>query len=102
MIEHAKRRGYSLESKSRQIDPTQDFESFDLILTMDQSNFRDVRALDRNGKYSEKIKPVTDFCLIHRLRDVPDPYYSGPDGFELVLDILEDACEQIVRGIASY
>ncbi len=102
MIEHAKKRGYTLNSRSRQIESSTDFENFDLILTMDTSNYADVIKLDVHSKYAHKIKPVTQFCRIHSLNDVPDPYYSGSDGFELVLDILEDACEQIIRSIASY
>jgi protein-tyrosine phosphatase len=96
MIEHAKKRGYELTSISRQFTK-QDFDSFDLILTMDSANLRDIKKLDPKGTYAHKVKPVTEFCRIHQLRDVPDPYYSGADGFELVLDILEDACEQLIR-----
>src|SRR4051812_15107623 len=62
MIEHAKQRGYDLSDlEARQFDSSKDFEDFDLILTMDDSNFKHITALDRGGKYSHKIKKTTSF-----------------------------------------
>lgn len=102
MIAHAKQRGYDLTPlEARQFDERRDFEEFDLILTMDHSNFTHVSALDRGKKFREKIKPVATFCKIHSVKEVPDPYYKDEDGFNLVLDILEDACDELIHQIKT-
>lgn len=102
MIAHAHERGYDLsELEARQFDPAQDFENFDLILTMDDSNFKNVSSLDRTGAYKDKIRKAVSFCKIHSVMEVPDPYYKGDDGFQLVLDILEDACDELLLQIEA-
>jgi protein-tyrosine phosphatase len=99
MISHAKDRGYELSSLSRPFIAPDDFEKFDFILTMDESNFRNIVKLDPEGKYHNKIIPMVKFCNQHDVREVPDPYYKGDDGFQLVIDILEDACSQLLAHI---
>lgn len=100
MIEHARMRGYEIaDLKARKFRPIEDFKNFDLILTMDQSNFENVKALAENEDAHAKVKPMTSCCKIHEVDHVPDPYYKEAQGFELVLDILEDACEQLVDEI---
>lgn len=90
----AAKRGYRLDSRSRCIEPD-DFERFDLIVTMDDSNYRDVKAVDPGG--SAQIVRMCDFCTQHEETEVPDPYYGGNAGFEQVLDILEDACHNLLE-----
>ncbi len=90
----AERRGIHLPSRARQIELA-DFTSFDRILTMDDDNLRNVRSLarelgDRPGL--ARIEPMTSHCRRLSAREVPDPYYGGEQGFEDVLDLLEDAC----------
>jgi len=100
MIEHAKKRGYDLSDLvARQIRPEKDFNNFDLILTMDESNAINVRRLTKDPLHLKKIKAFTSYCNIHDISEVPDPYYKDEIGFELVLDILEDGCEQLVLQI---
>lgn len=94
---HAERRGYHLPSTARQFQPQQDFDQFDYIVTMDESNYEDVMATATSLDEKSKIYPLVNFCQIHQVPRVPDPYYDGEDGFELVLDILEDGCEQILQ-----
>lgn len=102
MIQHARERGYDLSSlTARQFDPDLDFENFDLIVTMDDSNFRNVGALDCKGTHKSKIRKATSFCKIHSVTEVPDPYNRGEEGFQLVLDILEDACSEILREVKN-
>lgn len=99
--QHAKLRGYHLEGASRQVR-VEDFDEFDLILAMDKSNNEDLMNLAKSNNHAEqisKIHLITDFCLIHSIDEVPDPYYKGDEGFEQVLDIIEDACDQIVKKI---
>lgn len=97
MREHAKARGYDLTSIARGLTK-KDLADFDYILTMDNSNFKNVQALTADDlKY--KVKKMTDFCSEHPHDQVPDPYYGGPEGFELVLDLLEDACKGLLTKI---
>ena len=98
MIEHALARGYDLRDlEARQIDTPRDFQEFDLILTMDHSNLRHVLALDSQKKHHHKVKPLVSFCKVHAVQEVPDPYYREADGFEYVLDLLEDACTELLH-----
>lgn len=92
----AKQRGIKLIGKARQF-VTADLQSFDLILAMDRSNYRDILYLDRQGEYQEKVKMMCDFCRHHDVKEVPDPYYGGPQGFNYVIDILLDACEGLLE-----
>ena len=90
----AERRGIHLPSRARQIELA-DFTSFDRILTMDDDNLRNVRSLARElGERPglARIEPMTSHCRVHQVSEVPDPYYGGEQGFEDVLDLLEDAC----------
>ena len=97
MREAALERGIDLKSISRQLVEN-DFVEFDYILTMDNSNYSDVQALDFKGLYAKKIKPFTDFCSLHHINAVPDPYYGRVDGFNYVMDIVEDGC----KGFLNY
>lgn len=100
MRRHAIQRGYSLESLARKFAYS-DFERFDYILAMDMSNYKDIKAFDRNSQYGHKIFLMTDFCRSIQADEVPDPYYGGARGFEHVLDILEDACSGLLDRIKS-
>ncbi|MFM7235522.1 MAG: low molecular weight protein-tyrosine-phosphatase [Cyanobium sp.] len=95
MLEAAARRGIHLPSRARQISPA-DLEAFDHILTMDDHNLADVRGLAGDQPPRARIEPITGYCRLHRLKEVPDPYFGGPDGFEQVLDLLEDASEGLL------
>ncbi len=99
MQDHARRRGYELTSMARRFDPMDDFKKFDLILTMDQSNYNNVIRLAPQEELKAKVQRFTDWCEIHDVKEVPDPYSGGAQGFELVMDIIEDACQQILKKI---
>jgi protein-tyrosine phosphatase len=101
MRSHALQRGYILSHHARQFNPDVDFEKFDLILAMDKENMEDLQRMDRRKKYGHKLKMMTDFCSAMTLDEVPDPYYDGPEGFEYVLDILEDACEGLLTHLKN-
>lgn len=92
----ASQRGYDLRSISRQLR-SEDFDKFDMILTMDDSNYERVHRIAPSVDAARKIFRMTDFC--RRYPDathVPDPYYEGAEGFEKVLDLLEDACNGLL------
>jgi protein-tyrosine phosphatase len=97
---HAIKRDYNLTSISRQFRQS-DFEKYDYIIGMDYENIRDIKAMDFENKYSDKIFLMTSFCHNNSAEIVPDPYYGGKDGFEKVLDILEDACQGLLGQINS-
>lgn len=101
MRSHAARRGYHLDSISRPVC-TQDFFDFDLIIGMDNRNIEDLREKAPSVETMKKIFKMTDFSRNKLYDYVPDPYYSGAEGFELVLDLLEDACAGLLDTIASF
>ena len=98
---HARRRGYELTHRSRQISES-DFADFDLIIPMDASNERNLHRLAPTVEDEEKIVPMISFVkCATRYDHVPDPYYEGSEGFELVLDLLEDGCRNLYNTITE-
>lgn len=96
----AKLRGIELVGEARQFQRS-DLEKFDLILAMDKENYRDILAIDRSQQYQDKVKLMCDFCTRHNLKEVPDPYYGGPEGFNQVIDLLLDACEGLLNYVIN-
>lgn len=96
--EHAARRGYDLSDlRARQIQ-RRDFERHDLILVMDRDNLARVRALCPPEQL-HKVRRFTEFCLAGATEVVPDPYDGGAQGFEHVLDLVEDACDGLLQHV---
>lgn len=98
MKKHALKRGYNLTSIARKFIK-EDFEEFDYIVAMDRSNYTDILELDKESQFVEKVSMMTNYCTDHDDVEVPDPYYGGPQGFEHVLDLLEDACTGLLEKI---
>ena len=98
MIAAAERRGIHLPSRARQIEAA-DLQRFDHILTMDADNLAAVRRLEHQAPGRARISPLIDHCRQLRSPEVPDPYYGGEDGFERVLDLLEDACAGLLDNL---
>jgi protein-tyrosine phosphatase len=94
---HAKKRGYILDSISRRIDPPTDFDYFDIIIGMDDYNIRDLKDRVHNKNDLSKIYKMTDFARVFNYDEIPDPWYGGEEGFELVLDLLEDSCNGLLE-----
>ncbi len=94
MRSHAARRGLKLTHRSRPVVPA-DFEDFDLILAMDDRNYDDLRRMAPDLVSEAKIRRMVDFGHDLGYDYVPDPYYSGAEGFELVLDLLQNACADL-------
>lgn len=97
----ATQRGYDLSSRARQVTAA-DLDRFDLILTMDDDNHRGVLALATTDAQRQHVRPFCSFCKSHDEREVPDPYYGGPRGFEHVLDLLEDGCRGVLAWAQSH
>jgi low molecular weight protein-tyrosine phosphatase len=97
--EAASRRGYDLSKlRARQIG-RDDFGRFDYVLAMDEENLRTLKRL-APAEYAHKLKMFTDFSS-KNAQYVPDPYAGGPQGFELVLDLVEDAAQGLLRHIQA-
>lgn len=96
----AGQRGYDISGlRARQVRP-QDVIEFDFVLAMDGDNLRELRRI---VPPQARGKPMlfTEFSRLNRGQDVPDPYYGGPDGFDLVLDMVEDAARGLLEEIKA-
>lgn len=93
-----KRRGLAMTGRARKVT-AKDFDEFDLIIAMDHENYADLIFMSPSKMRSEKIEMFCKYCEEHDDEVVPDPYYGGPQGFELVLDLLEDGCQGILTRI---
>jgi protein-tyrosine phosphatase len=94
----ARRRGYDLSAlRARRVERA-DFERFDLIVAMDRGH---LRALSRIAQPAAagKLKLMMSFAKSFRQEDVPDPYYGGPEDFDQVLDLLEDAARGLLDSL---
>ncbi|MDD2880719.1 MAG: low molecular weight phosphotyrosine protein phosphatase [Rhodoferax sp.] len=92
---HAYLRGYDLSAlRARQVQDA-DYAKFDLILAMDWDNLALLQG-DCPPEHQHKLRRLTEFCQTFDATVVPDPYYEGADGFETVLDLVEDACEGLL------
>jgi len=100
MRQHAQRRGIEITSRARQLVPA-DFEEFDYIVAMDNSNYTDCLSLKEKSMGNAQVVKMTDYAQQMNYTEVPDPYYGGDDGFELVLDILQDSCNGLLAHLLS-
>ncbi len=96
MTKAASLRGIPLTHRARQVR-AEDLSDFDLIFVMDRENLVDVRRLDPEGKHRDKVHLFCKLCAHHDDTFVPDPYYGGAEGFEHVLDLLEDGCSELLK-----
>jgi protein-tyrosine phosphatase len=100
MAAAAARRGIQMLGRARQFQQS-DFEKFDLILAMDAENYRDIFRLDPHGNYRHKVRLMCDFTTNSQQKEVPDPYYGGRNGFDLVIDLLLDACNGLLGKVVA-
>ena len=95
---HAARRGYDLSRQRARKVNVEDFARFDLLLAMDHEN---LEALNKRCpvEHRDKVQLLMRYAKRHASEVVPDPYYGGPNGFELVLDYIEDACDGLIDSV---
>lgn len=97
----ARQRGYDLSVlRARQVT-VRDFDEFDYVLAMDKANLLDLQRI-RPSSYAGHLGLFLDFSSRDDYREVPDPYYGDDDGFELVLDLVEDAAQGLLNHIRSH
>ncbi len=91
----ALKRGYVLDSRSRKLT-SDDFYSFDMLIVMDDANYERVSRLAPDMPSLQKLYRMRDYLTRYSIDHIPDPYYEGVEGFEYVLDLLEDACANLL------
>ncbi len=100
-IDIAKQNGIDISIQRARKFEVNDFDKFDVIYAMDLMNYEDILSVTRNTNDKLKVKLILNEISENTNRSVPDPYYGGGNGFKLVFDMLNDACEIIVRKINS-
>ena len=93
MREAASRRGYMLKMT--------DFLDSDVIVAMDDANYEDLMHLAPSVEDSRKVVKMAGYLTTHSISYIPDPYYMGSEGFELVLDLLEEACRNLYNSLSE-
>ncbi len=98
----ALKNGLPFQHTARQLHPPTDFQRFDIILAMDRSNRRNITLMGethsvapRDLRLMRSFDPTLAGAEDHAL-DVPDPYYGGPEGFQLMYEMLTRACEGLL------
>lgn len=96
----AEKRGLDLShQRARQVQP-HDFNEFDYVLAMDEDNLMHLEMIcPRNKK--DRLRLFLEFAGKKGVREVPDPYYGGSNGFEKVLDLVEDAAQGLLKDIRA-
>ena len=101
MRKAASARGIPMTHRARQVRE-EDFERFDRVVAMDDNNYEALFRLAPDREAQQKIFRFREFLRHHPdWSYIPDPYYEGHEGFELVLDLLEDGCETLVELIRN-
>jgi len=98
----AKNRGYDLSKITARAVSDCDVETFDLVLVMDKDNFDNCQRqaiASGHEKQLNRIKLFLDYSKQSSYTDVPDPYYGGAKGFDLVIDLIEDASRGLIEAI---
>ncbi len=99
---HGELRGYDFSKLHARPVQASDFEHYDLVLAMDKSNFDDLYDICPDDK-KDKIKLCLDYANdFPDYDEVPDPYYGGDAGFELVLDLIENACDGLIYQLRNH
>ena len=81
---------------ARQINKN-DYKNFNLIITMDEDNYKNVLSMAPPKNFSAEIKKFCNFINAPSKTEIPDPYYGGDQGFEEVLDLLEEGCSSLIE-----
>lgn len=97
---HARRRGLELTHRCRQVRVS-DFDEFDIIVAMDDYNLRDLRRLAPSPEAEAKVVPMGKYLTNTVFDYIPDPYYDGAEGFERVLDLLQEGCNVMLTELTQ-
>ena len=96
----AEKHGINISNQRARKFIAADFDNFDIIYAMDESNFHDIVKLSRNNSDKQKVRMILNEIHPNKNNSVPDPYYGGNEGFENVFQMLNEACEIIIKKYA--
>ena len=96
----AEKHGINISNQRARKFTVADFDNFDMIYAMDESNFHDIVKLSRNNSDKQKVKMILNEIHPNKNNSVSDPYYGGNEGFENVFQMLDKACEIIIKKYA--
>ena len=96
----AEKHGINISNQRARKFIAADFDNFDIIYAMDESNFYDIVKLSRNNSDKQKVRMILNEIHPNKNNSVPDPYYGGNEGFENVFQMLNEACEIIIKKYA--
>jgi protein-tyrosine phosphatase len=99
-VRHARQRGYDMADLRARPFRREEFDTADWVLVMDDSHLLRASRLCP-PQHAGKLRLLTDFCRRHEAGEVPDPYYGAAGDFELVLDLVEDACDGLLDRLAQ-
>lgn len=99
-IEVAKTYGIDITNQKARKITVKDFDVFDFIYAMDESNYENILLLARNSNDKQKVKMILKESDAAKNKSVPDPYYGGNSGFENVYKMLDEACTIIASKLA--
>lgn len=91
-------RGFAVTHIARQVT-AMDLLDFDMVIAMDDQNYEDLMHMAPSVESTHKIRRMADFLTTRRISYIPDPYYMGAEGFSHVLDLLEEACGNLLEAI---
>jgi protein-tyrosine phosphatase len=91
----AKEYGVALPSRARKVRRS-DFKDFDYLIAMDHQNYDDLLSM---GAPAEKLSLLLEYDQSHHLKEVPDPYYGGPEGFQTIYKLIDRACDCLIDAI---
>lgn len=100
-ISTAKKNGLNIANQKGKQFQKSDFETFDYIFVMDNNNYNDVIHLAQNENQKNKVQLILDSIFPNENVDVPDPYYGLANGFDLVYEMLDEACEVIAQRLIA-
>ena len=101
MRAHGAKHGYQFDSRARQFSPS-DFNRFDMIIVMDQQNASDIRSMATSPYDLRKVHLMAEYLRHHPMhRHIPDPYYGSDQQFEMVIELLEDACQGLLDTLTT-
>ena len=101
-IQVAKNHGVDISMQRSRPFQVWDFDEFDGIYCMDQSNLKNILQFTDNDSHKEKVSLILDILENPNYTEVPDPYYGGREGFELVYKLLDEACEKIANDLKKH
>ncbi len=97
----AKKKGIDMSAIVARPFKKEDFQKFDRIYAMDKSNLDHILSLTQSEQEKEKVSLLLSLNHPGEQPEVPDPYFGGDEGFEIVFKLLDEACETIAQGLKS-